>query len=548
MHFKTWDDIAPPPNAAEQKLKAAAEAGEFCKLGPHDQIPEEPDDWSALTKAQEARHIRAEVLRLILLNSDGCDTTEEGVMMYGAYISGVLDLTNCTIPGNLLLDGCRFQNEIFAPRSKWASNLRLRTCALPALRAAGANIRGQLSCHGTIFDTPEGEAIYLQGAEVKEDLFLRSATFNGSADLNGIRIGGQLTCTGAKFNTPKGKALDLQRAEIKQSLTLANATLNGPANLTGIKIGGQLACEGAKFNTPKGKALNLQTAEITGGLFLRNIAQIRGALDLHAAKTSTLVDDLHSYPPTGELILDGFTYDRIIGPTDAKTRLDWLVKGDRWNGEFFPQPYKQLAKTLHHMGHESDAQQVLYTLATKLASERKKDMRRRLADQRPYSPTLGLAIGLRLRLGAEHITDFLLRSTVGYGRKPFRSLGCLIGLIALCWVFALGAWHRGDFAPNSAPILRSAEWRALTDHPNAAQHWAQTSPTGRDWESFHPLAYAADVVIPIVEFGQTDAWAPSTERGTWGYRLWWLRWVFTTAGWIVTALGAAALTGIIRRD
>lgn len=548
MHFKTWDDITPPPNAAEKKLKAAAEAGEFCELGPDDQIPEEPEDWQNLTKAQEARHIRAEVLRVILLNLDGCTTSEKGVMMDGACISGCLDLTNCTVPGNLLLDGCRFQDEMFAPRSKWASNLRLRTCALPALSATAAELRGQLDCEGANFNSPEGEAINLQGAKVKEDLFLRYSTLNGSADLNGITIGGQLTCNGASFDTPKGNALTLQGAEIRQTLSLHNATLNGSVDLNGIKIGGQLDCAGARFNTPDGMALNLEDAEITGGLFLRNIAQIRGALDLHAAKTSRLVDDPHSYPATGELILDGFTYDRIIGPTDAKTRLDWLAKGDRWNGEFFPQPYKQLAKTLHHMGHESDAQQVLYTLATKLAAERKKDMRKQIADQRPYSPTLGLAIGLRLRLGAEHVTDVLLRNVVGYGRKPFRSLGCMIGLIALCWVLALGAWHRGDFAPNSAPILRSAEWRALTDHPNAAQHWAQTSPTGRDWESFHPLAYAADVVIPIVEFGQTDAWAPSTERGTWGYNLWWLRWIFTTAGWIVTALGAAALTGIIRRD
>jgi hypothetical protein len=30
--------------------------------------------------------------------------------------------------------------------------------------------------------------------------------------------------------------------------------------------------------------------------------------------------------------------------------------------------------------------------------------------------------------------------------------------------------------------------------------------------------------------------------------MWWLSWVFTIVGWIVTALGAAAITGVIRRD
>ncbi|NIZ14566.1 hypothetical protein [Phaeobacter sp. HF9A] len=500
MHFKSWDDIDPPPNEAEQKLKAAAEAGEICILGPHDQIPEEPDDWSALTDAQETRHIRAEVLRLLLLNREGCDVTEEGVMLYGAYVSGPLALFNGTIPGNMLLHGCRFQHEIFASRSKWAGNLRLRTCALPALSADGATLQGQLDCEGATFDSPDGVALNLQNAQVKDHLFLRKATVNGTADL------------------------------------------------IGAKIGGQLDCEGATFNTPQGTALDLQGAEITGGLILRALAKIDGILDLNCAKTSTLVDDPQCWPAAGKLILNGFTYDRVHGPADTKTRLDWLAKGDRWEGEFYPQPYKQLAKTLHDIGHEAAAQEVRYVLATKLAAERKADIRKQIKDAGRDAPKIGLAIGRRLRLGAEHLADFLLRSTVGYGRKPFRSLHWLIGLIASCWIVTLGAWHRGDFAPNSAPILRSAEWRALTNHPNAAEHWAQTSPTGRDWESFSSLAYAADIVIPIVDFGQTEAWAPSTERGSWGYHLWWLRWLFTTLGWIVSALGAAALTGIIRRE
>ena len=364
-----------------------------------------------------------------------------------------------------------------------------------------------------------------------------------------LKVGGQLNCQGAKFNTPEGKALNLQGAEVKETFSLSNATFNGSADLNGIKIGGQLVCEGAKFNTPKGEALNLQTAEITGGLFLRNIAQIRGALDLQAAKASTLVDDLHSYPSAGALILDGFTYDRIIGPTDAKTRLNWLAKGDRWNGEFFPQPYKQLAKTLHDMGHESDAQQVRIALARKL----RQDARAKLH----VTPDGDLGTGLhsiwrdicRLTLGAKDSISLLLTA---HGYKPQRSLYALILLIAAATFPAQRAWDAGSFAPNSAPILLSESWQALARDdsiPNPAAEWAKHNAIpGKDWESFHPLAYAADVVIPIVEFGQTDAWAPSTERGTWGYHLWYLRWVFTTAGWIVTALGAAALTGIIRRD
>jgi hypothetical protein len=549
MHFKSWDDISPPPNAAEQQLKAAAEAGEFCELGPRDQIPEEPANWQTLTAAQEARHIRAEVLRLILLNGDGCDTAAKGVVMRGAYISGSLDLANCIIPGSLILRGCRFENEVFLPRSIWRGGLRLRTCALPALRAMGAELHGQVSCESVRFVPREGQALNIRRAEVKGGLFLRNTTFNGSADLGSIEVGGQVSCESSSFKALEDKALNLQGAKVQQDLFLRDSVFYGSAHLSGIKVVGQLVCEGAAFNAVNEKALTLQDAEITGGMVLRDIRQIQGILELTTAKTSVLVDNPHSYPPTGALILDGFTYDRIIGSTDSKTRLDWLAKGDRWNGEFFPQPYKQLAKTLHDMGHEADARQVRITLACKLRQEARAKLR--------ITPNGDLSTGLhsiwrdilRLCLGGKDSISLLLTA---HGYKPQRSLYALILLFAAVTFPAQWAWDEGSFAPNSGPILLSEDWQELArddDIQNPAAEWANRNAIpGKDWETFNRYAYAADVVIPIVEFGQTEAWAPSTERGPWGYHLWWLRWGFTTLGWIVTALGAAALTGLIRRD
>jgi hypothetical protein len=55
-------------------------------------------------------------------------------------------------------------------------------------------------------------------------------------------------------------------------------------------------------------------------------------------------------------------------------------------------------------------------------------------------------------------------------------------------------------------------------------------------------------VIPLIDLGQTDAWAPSTNRGVWGERLWRYGFFLHILGWFITALGAAAVTGIIRRD
>ena len=82
---------------------------------------------------------------------------------------------------------------------------------------------------------------------------------------------------------------------------------------------------------------------------------------------------------------------------------------------------------------------------------------------------------------------------------------------------------------------------------NPAAAWSSFGQDGLDWDTFNPFGYGLDLVVPILTLGQTDAWAPSKDRGPMGKLLWWGRWVLISFGWIVSALGAAAITGIIQR-
>jgi len=157
------------------------------------------------------------------------------------------------------------------------------------------------------------------------------------------------------------------------------------------------------------------------------------------------------------------------------------------------------------------------------------------------------ALGADLRSGWRILRDRVARWTIGYGYAPARSLWTLAGLIGIAWLLAHLAWDEGSFAPNSGPILLSDGWASVQAADNPAEVWATDTALGGDWESFHALAYGFDVVVPLIEIGQTQAWAPSTERGPMGRMLWWARWVLTVLGWIVTALGAAAVTGIVQR-
>jgi hypothetical protein len=167
-------------------------------------------------------------------------------------------------------------------------------------------------------------------------------------------------------------------------------------------------------------------------------------------------------------------------------------------------------------------------------------------------PNYLVALLSDIRSGVHWLWDQLfLRLLVGYGYRPENSLIALVFLWLLASGLAQTTWHAGAFAPASGPVLLSEDWQnyALSDPPaNPAALWSQSGRVGRDWESFNAFAYGADLVIPLIDFGQTSAWAPSTTRGDLGWILWSSSWFFILAGWIVTALGAAAITGIIRRD
>jgi hypothetical protein len=373
--------------------------------------------------------------------------------------------------------------------------------------------------------------VSIKGAIISGHLDLRDCTIHGNAIFNQCLFQDSILAA---------------RAEFKKDLNFRKSVLTDLfAGYT--KIGGQLVCDGATFASHKDEALNLQDADIKGGLYFRDLKSITGRINLIFANTSSLVDDPESWDLADTLILDGFTYGRIGGSssaTDYKTRLRWLEKGDHYGDTFFPQPYTQLAKVLQEMGHERDAREIRIALADKMnRDDRSEFLIAPNGDVRRAFQSLWSDLRICI-LWLRHMTSRLLTA---HGYKPVRAVWALLALIACTWFIAHKTWQAGDFTPNSALVLNSEDWHALDGAPHQANAW-DTTLSGKDWETFQSLAYAFDVVIPIVDLGQTQAWAPSTNRGWWGKQLWWARWVFTSAGWIISALGAAAITGVIRRE
>lgn len=534
QRFKSWDEIEPTATEAERALIERLRRAEDLVSNPGEsKLPH--ITWSeVIDDKYDDRHIRATVLKTILLNFRFDPSDLQTLRIESCFISGQLDLSHQAELPSFHAHNCVFECGFKATSTRWTQDLQLTHCRIPYFHASGAELGGQLNADGSSFgftkepvpvvsDQTGTFSLNLQDAKIRDGALLRKTHFLGAVMMNNLKVGGEL---------------NFQHASFCGAAAHAHCNVSKSANDRSAHI-----------------ALDLTDATIGKTFYFADITDCAGNVKLTNLSATTFCDcgtnlaasDRHRNTP--KLDLDGFTYSRIQGATDAKTRLIWLEQGESLTPterEFFPQPYKQLAKVLYEMGHEEEATQIRVTLAQKLTRNSRSARIWFTGTEWKFFKVLLLLPTIRL--------GHVLHRFVGYGFRPGRSLIALV----LLWIFAIVlahfAWEEGSFAPNSAVALQSDSWATYSadhsypPHPNPAKDWSLTSTIGRDWESFNRYAYAADIVVPIIDFGQTDAWAPSTTRGPAGVILWWARWVFTLFGWIVTALGAAALTGIIRRE
>ncbi|NKX40022.1 hypothetical protein HGE74_08500 [Rhodobacteraceae bacterium R_SAG1] len=535
QRFKSWDEIEPTATEAERALIERLRRAEDLVSNPGEsKLPY--ITWSDVIAGEYGdRHIRATVLKTILLNFRFDPSDLQTLRIESCFISGPLDLSHQAELPSFHAHNCVFECGFKATSTRWTQDLQLTHCRIPYFHASGAKLGGQLNADGSSFgftkepvpvepDQTEPFTLNLQDAKIRDGALLRETHFLGAVMMNNLKVGGEL---------------NFQCASFCGAAAHAQCNVSKSANDSSAHI-----------------ALDLTDATIGKTFYFADITDCAGNVKLTNLSATTFCDcgtnlaasDRHRNTP--KLDLDGFTYSRIQGATDAKTRLIWLEQGESLTPterEFFPQPYKQLAKVLYEMGHEEEATKVRVALGKKLRHHARKE---RIANAKNRAQRLW-AMATTPRLWIWHSLSLLL---TGHGFRPGNSLIALVLLWLLATTVAHFAWEEGSFAPNSAVALQSESWATYSadhsypPHPNPAKDWSLTSTIGRDWESFNRYAYAADLVVPIIDLGQTDAWAPSTTRGPAGVFLWWARWGFTLFGWIVTALGAAALTGIIRRE
>jgi hypothetical protein len=548
---------------AETVLIAALQNGGSDRLG----------DGTRPDVGDATRHVRAALLRFLILHGSEAYLPHKGLRLQGAWITGALDLEGCRVQRDIGLKDCRFE---VAPtlRSAVIDNLFLDGSELPGLTAErvavrggiclrgsvvtgeiclrGARFGGDLECDGATLAPQNALALDGNGLEARGGVTLRGATIQGGVLLIGAKLGGDLDAVGATIERIDAVALNAAGLEARGDIALRVATIRGEVRLVGVRLGGDMDCSGATFDRPGGNAVLLNRAVIEGALFLRNGATIRGTLDLTGATIGVMHDAEDSWPRPGDLLLNRCLYGSIIGgPVDAESRIDWLARqkpGVRGE-EFWPQPYEKLAAVLREMGHGEDARAVLIE---------KERLQRRARRARTRSPVW------RALLWAN---DAVLGVTVRYGLQPLLA----VVWMALLWMAGVAIFaaieNQDAFKPNVAVVLRSPEWtlcaveapaqilmpsigRMMTGLAAPGQSQLacfRNQPEAASFPPFNPWMYSLEVLLPGIELGQKAYWTPDPNK-RWGELARIFLYVQITIGLALSLLAVAGFSGIVRSD
>jgi hypothetical protein len=529
---------------------------EYAASGPSSNPHDPSNDPANASQWGPQREIRASLIRWMSVDPDAIKQIDpKGIRVLGGKIVGSLDLSQVHVPFAITLRNCAIPEAIELASAEIPA-LSLQGSYTGSIHAASVNVShvllldevhstgivnlvgatiGLLSANGGHFKyaAEPGDVfatrtvLDLTDATIKGSVYLNDGfEADGGVTLNGARIGANLSCLSGHFFNPANVAIDAIGTEIAGYVYLMSAESAGVSLQRGgpAKVNGSLRFRATRTSgvivwqtvfsgsadTPHGFFAPELSAPVA--FFWIDVTLESGAkLDLTGASIGYLADQERSWPAPGNLVIDGLTYSAFqpgFAPVDADTRLKWLALQPNYH----PQPYRQLAKVLREMGDEKGAVKVLVAEG----------------DARYHQ------MGLPGRL-----LGTFLKYTIGYGHRPLLALLWSLGVVLLGSVVVMTGKRAG--------VMR------LT--------WPETTPPPptEAVAGLHPMLYSLDVFLPFVNLHQEHYWWPDEaasgqcnlaglEFRVDGWLLRYYLWLQIIAGWLLSAIFVAGVTGLIRSD
>ena len=207
---------------------------------------------------------------------------EEGLLARDARLAAVV-LAGCQIehPAGIPLDGARLTCSVLG-----LDRARVNGHAdAGAVDLHGAHIGGTLVCDGASLRNDSGPALFADGLQVGQDMFLREgftatgAGEDGAVRLTGAHVGGSLVCDGASLRNDSGPALFADGLQVGQEMQCDRLTADGGVVLGG-HICGLLSFAGAALNNRGGFALLSDGLRVDKVMFCRNGFTAQGEVRL----------------------------------------------------------------------------------------------------------------------------------------------------------------------------------------------------------------------------------------------------------------------------
>jgi hypothetical protein len=482
-------------SAAESKLLQAAPMRDVPWFGPSDDPDNATNDPAHAESWGRERTVRAEMVAWLLSDPNVSRFVHpSGLALAGARIAGGLDLSYATVDKPLTLIRCYVPDGI---------NL---------LSAHLQDITVRRSRTGPVFGNL---------ANIHGDASFMSGDF-GPVSFLRARIDGTLELTGARILGAGEDSVNLVEANVAGDVLFHDGfTTDGIVYARLAKIGHDLSFHGVEF---KGDGqLDAERAIIDGTFYWVDVKHTpKTMLDLEDAHAGAIWDDEASWPAPGNLIVNGFVYSDIAGgPSDGTSRLQWLGLQPP---EYHPQPYRQLAKVLSEMGRDDGAIQV------RIAKE--------VAQRRLGHETL-----------AQRAWSRLMQYTIGFGYLPLRALWWIAGFVGLGTILFGWGYRMRIITPTE-----EAAYREFVATGEAPPHYPV----------FNPIVYSLENFLPVVELHQDKYWRPNPRHSVSGRTtrsgeprdpssipsrlLRWYLWLHILAGWTITPLLFAGLSGLVRPD
>ncbi|MEL6477545.1 MAG: hypothetical protein AAFR17_09470, partial [Pseudomonadota bacterium] len=132
---------------------------------------------------------------------------------------------------------------------------------------------------------------------------------------------------------------------------------------------------------------------------------------------------------------------------------------------------------------------------------------------------------------------------IGFGYRPLWAMGWSAVIVYAGFVVFSDAHRDRAMVPNN-PFLLKSSWKP----DSKADPYTAFLGAVPDYQPFDPLAYSIDTFVPLVNLHQEPHWIPQVEgKSAWSLTRLYL-WIHIASGWIITALFAASLTGLVKKE